>query len=382
MVDTRAHRAKLLFVLSNDYGELATAMYLLLGSEFRPVLLMPDRLFAANGNSLPFAAHRYASLREVTETIDREQPDIVFLFSGYLYAANNIFDVETTEALVRDLRSRHHRIVTSDPFLGLMSEIGAQTFSDRHPRKQWLTEHFSRLSRVFADVTHLYLINTQAFARTQSVSFFNGHIILPVSAFAECERKLSGWMRLAAGRKRWVCVLSLEDYGAQVKRHGRARFDDLLINTLQQIARAGRQPILVAPEACLASIQGTGPSIDGLVLLPFCGYDLFEALLLEAEYVFYWNIFSNSILARAINHLPVFFFDPGHMAHAIPALYDLGMKRYYPGAALSYLDQRLKLNPAELAVLAADQEHTLREARENFGRSPTPEEMVEKILQR
>lgn len=382
MVDTRARRARLLFLLSNDYGELATAMYLLMESEFRPVLLMPDRLFAVNGESLLVPAYRYTSLREVTETIEREQPDIVFLFSGYLYAVNNIFDIETTETLVRDLRKRHRRIVTSDPFLGIMSEISAHTFSDWHPRKQWLTEHFSRLYRVLADVTHLYLINAEAFAHTRSVSFFNRSIIRPPSTFTDCERKLSGRISLAPGRKRWVCVLSQEDYGARVARHGRARFDDMLTNTLLQTARAGRQPILVAPEACIASIQGRGPSIDGLVLLPFCDYGLFEALLLEAEYVFYWNIFSSSILARAINHLPVFFFDPGHMVHAIPPLHELGVKRYYPGAALTYLDQRRGLNAVELAILAAEQEDTLRDARENFERSPTPEEMVEKLLGR
>ncbi|HSC71497.1 MAG TPA: hypothetical protein VLH58_09100, partial [Candidatus Methylomirabilis sp.] len=65
MVDTRARRARLLFLLSNDYGELATAMYLLMESEFRPVLLMPDRLFAVNGESLLVPAYRYTSLREV-----------------------------------------------------------------------------------------------------------------------------------------------------------------------------------------------------------------------------------------------------------------------------------------------------------------------------
>lgn len=382
MADVRARRAKLLFLLSNDFGELATAMYLLMGSEFRPVLLMPDRLFAANGDGLPFTVQRYASLREVTDAIDNEQPDIVFLLSGYLYGVNNIFDIEATEALVRHLRSRQHRVVTSDPFLGIMSEIGAQTFSDRHPRKQWLIEHFSGLSRLFADVTHLYLINAEAFARTPSVSFFNEHIILPASVFAECERKLSSRISLAPGVRRWVCVLSLEDYGAQVARHGRARFDGMLINILRQTARAGRQPILVAPEACLASVRAQGPSIDDLVLLPFCGYVLFEALLFEAEYVFYWNIFSNSILARAINHLPVFFFDPGHMAHAIPPLYELGMSRYYPGATLTYLDERREHSIAELAALAAELEHNLREARENFARSPSPEEMVEQILRR
>ena len=47
----------------------------------------------------------------------------------------------------------------------------------------------------------------------------------------------------------------------------------------------------------------------------------------------------------------------------------------------TFLDQRQGLSLAALATLAAAPDHSLREAREHFGRSPTPEEMVVTILQ-
>lgn len=381
MVNKNVSSAKLLFVLSNDYGELANAMYLVKGYGFQTVLLMPDRLFSINTNSLAVRHHRYRSVRDVTENIERERPDIVFLFSGYLYSINNIFDIETVEGLVRELRNGKHRIVTSDPFLGIMSELDSFTFSDRHPRKQWLTEHFAKVFGILKDVTHLYLVRGDEFAHTASVSFFNKNIIGTRSVVGEHDEKLAGPIGLDTGKKRWVFVLALEDYGSQVGFHGRARFDDILIDKLRQAAREGRQPVLVAPQVCITSIQTKTRSIEGAVFLPFCGYDVFMSLVLDAEYVFYWNVFSNSIPARVLNHLPLFFFDPGHMAHAMPPLFKVGVKRYYLDWEPVYLDQRGELASQALAGLASQQERAVFGARENFRRSPSPEEMVEKLLQ-
>ena len=192
---------------------------------------------------------------------------------------------------------------------------------------------------------------------------------------------LAGRVGINPAKRHWVYVLSLEDYGGQVARHGRAKFDEMLIGTLQQTAQEGRQPVLVGPDVALGAIRGRVPAIDDLVLLEFCSHEIFKALLLRAEYVFYWNIFSNSIPARIANHLPVFFFDAGHMVHAIPPLFELGMRHYYVGAELTYLDQQQELTAAGLAVPAAEQEHVFRKAREYFPRSPTPDAMVEQILQ-
>jgi hypothetical protein len=102
--------------------------------------------------------------------------------------------------------------------------------------------------------------------------------------------------------------------------------------------------------------------------------------MLGAEYVFYWNVFSNSVLARVANRLPVFFFDCGHMAYAIPPLLEVGLRRYYPGCTLPFLDPRRPLAPGELAAEAARQEPGLEGARANVRRSPPPDVMVAELL--
>ena len=103
MGDRDAGRAKLLFVLSNDHGELSNAMYLVTGGAFETVLLMPERLFALNTSGLPGRAFRYGSVQDVIGCVDREAPDIVFLFSGYLYGINNLFDVDAVERTVSEI---------------------------------------------------------------------------------------------------------------------------------------------------------------------------------------------------------------------------------------------------------------------------------------
>lgn len=380
MSDGNAGRAKLLFVVSNDYGELADAMYLIRGTGFETVLLLPDRLFAMNAASLPVRNRCFRSVRDVTEAAAAEDPDLVFLFSGYLYAVNNIFSLDAVEELIGGLRGAGRRIITSDPFLGILSRLDGSTFSDRHPLQRQLTAHFSRLARLLSDLPHLYLVAPGEGSGLRTVSFFNPNILLSEEAVAECGRRLAGLPGLDPGKKRWLFILSLEDYGYQAGVHGRGAFDDLLVRKLQETAREGRQPVLVAPEACTAALRAAGRPPEEAILLPFCPYDLFLSLLFDAEYVFYWNIFSNSVPARAVNRLPLFFFDRGHMVHAIPPLFAEGMKRYFPGSELSYLDQIRELRAKDLVFPAAAQEESLQAARENLQSSPPPQEMVARLL--
>ena len=381
MVDEKVRQAKLLFVLSNDFGELATAMYMVRGYEFQSIFVMPDRLYAVHRESISCPAYRFGSVLDVTAIIDDAKPDIIFLFSGYLFAINNIFDIGTLKTLVEGLQNFHHRIVTSDPFVGLMSDITASTFSYNHPLKQWLTEHFSTLNLILKNITHLYLVNLKEIAHTRSVSFFNPNIILDPDAVGEHTRSLARWIEVDPAKKRWLFVLSREDYAMQVTRLGQNQFDDMLLGKLHQTALADRHPILVGPQVAIDALQSRNPQIAGLTLVPFCNYDRFMSLLFDAEYVFYWNIFSNSIPARIVNHLPAFFFDSGHMAHAIPSVFEAGVKRYYRSADLAYLDPQKVLKLEDLAPLGEKQRDDMAEAIENFKRSPTPEKMVEEILQ-
>jgi hypothetical protein len=372
--------ARLLFLLSNDYGELSNALYVLRDEGLDATLLLPERLFDANRDALAVRARRYGTLADVIDALDSERPDIVFLFSAYLYVVNGIFELGTVEALLDELQGRHLRVITSDPFLGLLLAHGASPFSERHPQRQRLTDHFVQLAARLRDVTHLYLVPPNGLAGERKVSVFNPHILSDAASMQQRRTRLADRISIDLRRPRWLFLLASEDYGAQIARLGREQFEALLLERLEDAAHAGRQPLLIAPQPCVDSLSRAGRAIPGLVLLSFCAHDLFADLLLEAEYAFYWNMLSNSLLARLANRLPALFFDRGHLAYAIPALLELGLKTYFAGAQFAVLDQRQGLAPGALAELAAAQQLTLGNAIENFLRSPTPRELVQRLL--
>ena len=371
-------RPKLLFVLSADFGNLSDALYFVKGEPFDTVLLMPERLRAVSGN-VPVPALTYTSPDDVLEAVARERPDIVFLLSGYLYTVNGIFDITAVQRIVMSLRRTGVPTVTSDPFCGLLARLDDATFSDAHPRKPWLMEHFGQLHALFKDIPHLYLAEPRDDPGAPAVWFFNEHVLVSPSALDEARQLLASAFRMDPDRRRWLFILSTEDYGFQLAE--RPSFNDLLHARLDEVARAGRQPVLVAPELCVTAMQ-TRRSITGLVLLPFCEHGSFTALLQDAEYAFYWNVFSNSIPMRGANGLPLFFFDRGHMARAVPPVLEAGMRWYYPGTELTYLDLTQPLAGDELARLAAGQQQSMAGARDNFRRAPSPETMVRTLLAR
>lgn len=372
--------ARLLFLVSNDYGELSNALYVLRGTGLNATLLLPERLFEANGNGLGLRARRYGALADVLDALDRERPDIVFLFSAYLYAINGIFELPQVEALLGELRRRHLRVVTTDPFLGLLLAQDASIFSERHPQQRALTDHFTRLASQLRDVAHFYLVPSDGLTGERKLSVFNSHVMSTPASMPERRARLAGRLAVDPQRPRWLFLLASEDYAAQIMRLGQERFEALLLERILDAARAGRQPVLIAPQACIDSLAGTGGAVPGLILLSFCAHELFTDLLLEAEYVFYWNMLSNSLLIRLVNRLPVLFFDRGHLAYAMPALLELGQRTYFPGAELRLLDQRETLVAAALLELTTAQTSSLDHARENVLRLSGPRELVDRLM--
>ena len=380
MAETPAHPKKLLFVVSNDFGELASAIYFTLGQGFDATLALPPRLFPVHREHLPVRACSYDAVADVVRIVDRERPDVVMLFSGYLFGVNNIFSVELLRVLVEELRARGCHIITTDPFLGLMANLNTSTFSDGHPKKAWLMEHFANVAKMMRGVTHLYSGDITTPASHPGQSFFNEHIIQTATQRVESDKRLASMVALDTDRKRWMFILSMEDYGVQAAIHGRQNFDNLLIRRIQEALRAGRQPILVAPQICLDAVRASAQATHSAILLPFCRYDLFQGLALEAEYLFYWNIFSNSILERVANGLPVIFFDHGHIARSIPPLHRLGMQAYYGNAAVHFFSQSSALDPLLLADLAAVQEEPMAGAMAGYRKLSTPAQVIDRIL--
>jgi len=203
----------------------------------------------------------------------------------------------------------------------------------------------------------------------------------PSATLAAAHRELVHSLGLVPGKPRWAFVLSTEDYVAQADRHGRNDFEANLLDKLRDTAAQGRQPILIAPDPCLESIRPAAGTIPDLRLMSFFDHETFRALLLEVEFAFYWNILSNSIFNRVINRRPVFFFDRGHLLHALPSVNQRAHQHYYAGVDLPFLDRQIPLDLNRLRAAAQSCDTGMATIAERFRQLPTPEEIVDVILQ-
>jgi hypothetical protein len=369
---------RVLIVVSDDHGELSNAVWLLLGRRFEAELLLTPRLLALNPDVLPAPAHPYTSAQEVIDAAQRMRPDAVFLLSGYLYAANGIFDVAGMHEVTKALRALNTCIVTSDPFLGLLSNVTSAIAADS--QQQQLLQKVSAAGSALKDEWHIYPVMPESPRPVRRAAFFNPRMLVPESDRAALRNGLAIHMPLDLQRPRWLYVLAAEDYTLQTALHGRAAFHTLLVQRLEDAHRHGRQPVLIAPQACADAVRGASNAFPGALLLSFCSHGMFLGLLLEAEYAFYWNVFANSVPSRLVNRQPVFFFDRGHMARAIPPLLELGLRSYYPGVQLPLLDIEQAIDPQVLIPYAQREIASLTTAARHLRAGATPDEMLEKVL--
>ena len=346
-------RPRLLLVVSRDYGELTNALYFGLGSGCETVLLLPSVLLASNQAGLPVRATSYDDAGQVLAAIERERPDIVVLFSGYLLVINQLFDMQQLALLMGQLAERGVAVATSDPFLGLLDAAQTSPFNRRHPAHAWMTMHFARVARVFRECPHLYTGPPGDFSGVRKLAFFNPAMIETAQAAVARGRRLASEGIGADGRPTWLFVLAGEDEELQSATHGQSGFDAMLLARVADAEAAGAQALLVAPEACLARLAAHPARSPGLVMLSFCSHEKFSDLVLGSEQIFYWNVMSNSILLRLANHLPVAFFDYGHLVNNLPPLFALTCTTYLGGVPPVLRNMRMPLLRSELDADAA-----------------------------
>ncbi|HET6326800.1 MAG TPA: hypothetical protein VFG04_19130 [Planctomycetaceae bacterium] len=377
MSSARGER-KLLFVVSNDYGELSTALDFLAGQRFDAQILIPDRLYRANRLNLRSAWRAYHSVADILALAAAQSPDVVFLFSGYLFVINGLFSLNALRQLVTGLQSGMSAVVTSDPFLGQLFRLEDSTFD--HPAKRELIEHFAQLVPLLDNVTHLYRVAPRVGATAGSLSFYNSRVVLDKAELTQWSDKAINAFGLNEELKRWLFILSAEDYAVGVARRGKVAFDELLGRKIAETAQVGRQPVLIAPAACIGAVGRFVSTPTNAQFVDFCDHSTFLSLLYEAECCFYWNLFSHSIIARVMNHLPVLFFDYGHLVHAMPSFLKVGVEHFYAGVEPHRLQADEPLTAEHVALATVEQDRRLEEARLRFAKSPAPEEVVELLV--
>jgi hypothetical protein len=380
---------RLMFVLTAAFGELFNAMYMVMGCGFRTSFAMREPWYSLNRTSLPGASYRFEDLDSLMAAIEREKPDLVCLFSGYLYASDQIIEFGELDRLVKYLHARGTKTVTSDPFLGLISRlppidhespigqilglpirlIGEATFGSRF-------SYFLRARFVLKDLPHVYIVDPDE-RGIKALPFYNPNILSYASAAAEAKQAMK--VSIPA-QPYWLYVLGASDYYPQVKRDGADYVHALLVRKLLDAMQEGRCAALIAPAQCIAALEKDA-SLKECVFIGNCEYHQFMAVLLGAEYAFYWNIFSASILARLLNRLPTFFFAVGHIADENQQMFEKGMSKYYRGAELRHLHPEDRITAASLSGFAKAQEVQLFDPFfDNVRNLPTPEILVRNLL--
>jgi hypothetical protein len=204
--------------------------------------------------------------------------------------------------------------------------------------------------------------------KVQRVSFFNPAILVP----PETSR---------APRTRWLYVLSSTDLEIQHRLWGVGGFTGLVLQTLRRTLAEGSAPTLIGPPAIVERLSRELPAATGAELFSFCPYADFVSRLLDAEYVFYWNVFSCSLLVRLANERPVFFFDRGHLSRTIEPFYEAALAHHFGRWQPAYLDPVRPVGRARLSLLAERQKAAMPAIRAHWEPSPAPARLLDQLLE-
>lgn len=359
---------RLLVIVSGDYGELSVAKYFLGGLQIAPmpVMLVPAGLRQPEGVEAGVDVRTYDELADIVRVVEETDPDTVLLFSGYLLTIGRRFSLLKAFLLFRLLRRRGARIITSDPFIGLIRSPWSLRFREmlRLRKKRGPGLAASILAPLFAIRT--YLIHLQLrrdwhlypapvahrflAPGHRGRSFFNGSAALAAAD-------------MAAGTDAtptWLFVLSQVDFRYQTNRRGEA-FVGHVAARLCDAARLGRRVVMIGPADLLEDLRRRIGDGSGIELRGIASHSEYMRYLMRAERVFVWNYYSSSVLHRVLANRPVHYFDEGHMVSILPELEQVGIDTFYGGWRPPLLRVEEPFDERQLDRLA-------QETRENFAR--------------
>jgi len=389
---------RLLFVLDNDFGELSTVMYLLTGQVFfeSSTVLLPERTYLPNKDRLKLPVEQYESLADILSVCDRDNPDIVFLCTGYLFSTHGTLKLDDLEELVNVLAKKGCAVVTCDPFMGMVGRSDFAQLVDipipvpddgddlwalqllKQAEQDRLVHNLTASREILKDLPHLYPVPTAApdtpteLIGIHTVSFYNPCLLESASAPASAE---------SDDQPYWLFVLAFCDFEHQSIDLGLDQFVESLVHRFEEVARAGRRVVFIAPKECLHQMHGRMPSSNNVELLSFCDYERFTSLLLGAEFAFYWNAVSHSILLRLLNAKPVFLFNQGHLARGVKTIYPRIIDCYYQGREPIYIDPMAPLLLPELLQLSTQYCEQSKQISEDLQKAPTPNEVIDALSQ-
>ena len=350
-----------LFVLSADYGEFVTANLLSRGQPFERRFALPAAL-AAQAAGLDGAAP-YASIGELRAIVERERPDVAVLGSGYLFAVNGLFGADALAALIAELRGQGIALATTDPWLRLP-----------HPR---LTIHSVRMGGVDAAQTEKVRALQR---RLEQILAGVPHLTaVPAPGAHACYNP--GFARAPHPQPdEWLFVVSQQDLNYLSID---AFFAALHSRVTELLRNPGNRLRFIGPKALGRFLAERFPGQARLEYLGLVGFAAFEAALLRARVVAYWNALSASALYCLYHGVAPVFFGQGHQAKVCEGLYEHAVEHVYRGEAPAMLDFTAPFETDAAALIGGRGLHAwLDRIRRDYARLPQPAQVLEGLCSR
>ncbi|RQP22102.1 hypothetical protein [Piscinibacter terrae] len=369
--------ARLLVIVSGDYGELGGAMYFLNGLRLATpaTVLLPASLRQSQSPIDGIAPRVYDSLDDIVRVVDELRPDIAMMFCGYLLTIGRRLTLLKAWRLRRLLRQRGIRVVTSDPFLGMLDSPKSLRFADIlrgsstgeaglavRLLARALSLRLYLMGRLFRHDLHIYPAPVDAMAPGRRLPYFNASRPKPATHAADGA---------------WLFVLSQIDHQMQCKRWGVERFHELLAARLSDAAASGARVCLIGPAGVVKALTGRVPA--NVELDSAASYRDFMQRLSLARYAFFWNHYSFSIIHRVIARQVVFFFDEGHMVSILPSLRDTGIQTFYGGWTPPSLSMEQRLDSADLVSRETDTLAQFERITRRLESGLKPSELIEHV---
>ena len=376
---------RLLVLVSGDFGELGAALNFLQGlapsmpPAWSGLVLLPTPL----GHAMPIDCTQpwqvYGTLADIQRSLAEYRPNTVLLATGYLLTVDTGLTALDVMRLLQRLRRLGVTLLTTDPFLGVRPWPTLPPVGDlRQPAGRVafaLSVYLIGLcSRVWAmrlalrKAWHVYPAPTArlpTLAGRRRLSYCSDH----AAAAGTAPGAVPG------DRPIWLFVLSRVDYALLDQTHG-PDYLKALHERLAECLAMGRHAVVVGPADLVADIESHLSDRDQLSVFSDLLHSRYLGWLMAAEYAFFWNFLSFSLIHRVLAGRPVFFFDPGHFAALFPAVAEAGQRLFYGGwrPPLQRLDQSFDLQ--QLADAAAATSQAFKGISEGLRSGMTPAELL------
>lgn len=379
----------IVLVVCNDYGELASALYLLEGQSFaeNTTLMLPPRLYANNPDVLPGRTFLYHSLDDVRNKMDSQKPGILGLFSGYLLPNHHLCEPDELDSLLCSTQAKGWMSFTTDPFFGLLddiepgklvrfrSSIGSMLRVFAAIERKRDRRVLSETHRLLQGILHVYPCGESPAAGEPG---FGKRLHFHNNAFVSQPINDPSRSALEADHdsQRWLFILGDLDYFIQIGKYGH-KFPLVLMRKLHETLEAGRVPTLIAPTQVIEVVRKHSPVAHAMELVGHCDYSQFQSLLIDAEYVFYWNAASFSCIPRTLSAKPWFTFDDGHLLKGLSADYANRLfDWFYRGEKPPYLDISATLSKEALQDARQRYLPSAQRIRRGLLDSPNPQALL------